>query len=119
MMPYHKIMTQGYEYMAICCDMMPSSPVAVTGEHSGRHSRGLPHQALAYLRPVRQVCATWVELTSGNKDIYRKAGLSFVYFYNFFFRFSFASKTFRPEQERKASQSPARTIGQETTSLVC
>ena len=35
-----------------------------------------------------------------------------------FFRFSFASKTFRPEQEKKSTQSPARTIGQETTSLV-
>jgi hypothetical protein len=35
-----------------------------------------------------------------------------------FGRFSFASKTFKPEQDKKGSQSPGRSIGQETSSLV-
>eukprot|EP00092_Neocalanus_flemingeri_P059232 GFUD01070744.1.p1 GENE.GFUD01070744.1~~GFUD01070744.1.p1 ORF type:complete len:905 (+),score=202.84 GFUD01070744.1:37-2751(+) len=34
-----------------------------------------------------------------------------------FGRFSFASKTFRPETDKKRAQSPARTIGQETSAL--
>ena len=35
-----------------------------------------------------------------------------------FGRFSFASKTFRPETDKKRAHSPTRTIGQETSTLV-
>ena len=90
--------------LAIFCDT--STPVALAGQHRRWHPRGVPHQTLAHLRTIWQV-----------EEWHPKMESQFLWT-SPFFRFSFASKTFRPEQEKKSTQSPARTIGQETTSLV-